>query len=662
MEIKNKVLIHNRFDIEVRDAVTNELRQEAVAYNIILTQMYTRLCGGLAYFTNIHFGSGSGTLSPSRTTLFNHLGTKTAVDDTLIRSIPLSSWRRRIVLNPEEFVGNTISEVGVAFGATNTNLVTHSTLRDSEGNPISILKRDVDVVTIFATVFVTFDNSNPNLRYIGMPSSNALVNYLIGGGTAPTGAFGLNDISFGQTLLGSSPTVTWTSDTANRRRATNVVRFGTTVGNGHVRFLEFLNLFSLRFPSVNVFNGQAYAGVSLGVGDGVRNKVYLPSANVVQGSVRMRVNGVEVPHVIDAVVRGVARADIPRNASFQALPSVQGISFSYDGRFFAFGMQSSVWMMIGMPTEAGISWRTTSGLVLGATPVATALNRDGSILAYIMSSSIRIAVFNGTVWVPMSAPSVSGTITDVKLNGDGNVLFVTRHTTPFILVFDWNGSAWVQRANPSVLPGQADMCAVIEDGLVMAVSSQTSPFFSVYDWVGGVWVRRGTPTQAPVDICLRIRLSSTGNVVAISQQTSPFIIVYDWVGGVWVRRPNINVLPTQSPGIALSGDGRTLWTAGHADSFTRLHRWDDFGWVLDSVSPHTWSSSAMNLQGSHIVLGFNDVNGVRVQELLPFLLIRLSTPPASGAVITADYTVDGVHKTDQFVIDASFSIQFGEVV
>ena len=34
----------------------------------------------------------------------------------------------------------------------------------------------------------------------------------------------------------------------------------------------------------------------------------------------------------------------------------------------------------------------------------------------------------------------------------------------------------------------------------------------------------------------------------------------------------------------------------------------------------------------------------------------------NGAVITADYTVDGVHKTDQYVIDASFAIQFGEGV
>ena len=280
MEIKNRVSIHNRFDIEVRDMRTGELKQKAVSHNIILDQMYTRLCGGSTYFVNIHFGSGTGTFAPTRTSLFSHLGTKTAVDDTLIKSIPLSSWKRKIVLNPEEFVGNTLSEVGVAFGSSSTNLVTHSAIKDEEGNPLSIVKTDTDVITIYATVFVTFDNSNPNLVYIGMPSSNQLVNYLIGGAAAPTGVFSLNDVKNGIWKLGSTSAATWSADVANKKRKTNVLRFGTTVGNGQVKFLEYANMFSLEFPYSPVFNGQSYTGVSLGVGDGVEKVFKVPSGNV----------------------------------------------------------------------------------------------------------------------------------------------------------------------------------------------------------------------------------------------------------------------------------------------------------------------------------------------------------------------------------------------
>ena len=128
MHIEQKVTIHNRFDLEVRDAKTGELKQKATGFNIVLDQMWTRLCGGSSYFVDIHFGTGGGTLSPSRTSLFTHLGTKTAADEEQVKALPVSRWKRKIVLNPEEFVGSTITEVGIAFGSTASNLVTHAKL------------------------------------------------------------------------------------------------------------------------------------------------------------------------------------------------------------------------------------------------------------------------------------------------------------------------------------------------------------------------------------------------------------------------------------------------------------------------------------------------------------------------------------------------------
>lgn len=44
-------------------------------------------------------------------------------------------------------------------------------------------------------------------------------------------------------------------------------------------------------------------------------------------------------------------------------------------------------------------------------------------------------------------------------------------------------------------------------------------------------------------------------------------------------------------------------------------------------------------------------------------LEKMGSPyQAFDGSFTADYTVDGVHKTEQYVIDVSFAIQFGEVV
>lgn len=153
MEIKAGVNFHNRFDI-----VKNG---EWIGYaeNIILDQMYSRICALYTYFTNIHFGTGTGTPTPERTTLFSHLGTKTATTEEIILALPVGSVTKSITLSPSEYVGSTITEVGVAFGSTNTNLVTHAMIKDAEGNPLSINKTDLDVVVIYATVFVSIPDS-----------------------------------------------------------------------------------------------------------------------------------------------------------------------------------------------------------------------------------------------------------------------------------------------------------------------------------------------------------------------------------------------------------------------------------------------------------------------------------------------------------------------
>ena len=68
MNFNQKAVIHNRFDVEVRDAKTGELKQTAVAYNIILDRWFHYLTqtGGVDKFLDslraIAVGDGTGTL------------------------------------------------------------------------------------------------------------------------------------------------------------------------------------------------------------------------------------------------------------------------------------------------------------------------------------------------------------------------------------------------------------------------------------------------------------------------------------------------------------------------------------------------------------------------------------------------------------------------
>lgn len=276
LEIGSK--IHNRFDIEVRDFKTGELKKKGQAENIILDRIYTRLCNFSSYFSYIHFGQGTGVLDPSRTILFDELGYKSAVTEEILKDFPISKWTRKIVLNPEEYVGESIKEVGISDDYSSTKsksyINTHALIKDAEGNQLSIEKTDTDVVVIYATVFIELQNKSNNIRFTDLLEDNKLLNYLLGS-SAPSSIIQL-DSYFGD---GFSTTVgyeldrkiaTRNSDIANKKIVYNT-RFGISEGNGEVSRLALQGVFACNLPEINVFTGKNLIDMPVGIGSGVDN-------------------------------------------------------------------------------------------------------------------------------------------------------------------------------------------------------------------------------------------------------------------------------------------------------------------------------------------------------------------------------------------------------
>ena len=582
MEIKQNVNIHNRFDVHIDNIETGEHR-EFVGYNIILNQMWTRLCGGSSYFGYIHFGEGTGTPTSDRTSLFSRLGTKSAVTEEIIKAFPVSSWKRKIVLNPEEYVGETITEVGIAYGSSASNLVTHTMLKDSEGNPISFTKSDTDIVTIYATVFITFANTIPALKLLSIPNNNQLINYLTGD-SAPAGSFGLSTIEKPYSKLGTSAAA-WTSDVSNRKRKTNTSRFGTTSGNGHVKYLDFPNLFRLKLPAPDIFSGQSYTDVNIGSGDGIKKSFMLPSANIRQSSLVIKKNGLTVSDYITNIKNQESNSRIPNPTS--------------------------------LPVETGQMGR------------------------------------------------------GVALSSNGTVMAVAYYKSPYIATYDWIDGAWVKRPNPESLPtDQSYGVALTPDGTVMAVAHSSSPYVTTYDWVEGAWVKRPDPESLPTGTGYGVAFTPNGTLMAVAHNSSPYVTTYDWVEGAWVKRPDPESLPTGTGrGVAFIPNGTLVipssMAVAHSSSpYVTTYDWIEGAWVKrpdpESLPTNTGYGVAFKPDGTLMAVAHETSPYVTTYMGLPFTLITFDTPPASGDVITADYTVDGVHKTDQYVIDVSFAIQFGE--
>ena len=119
--------VHNRFDIELADAVTGEVKQRVTSYNIVLDQFFTRLIGRASKLGYIHLGTGTGTPAVTDTSMFTFLGARGASVVDTVKDYPTSYIRKKIVLSPADFVGANITEVGFGYSGSNGSLVTPST-------------------------------------------------------------------------------------------------------------------------------------------------------------------------------------------------------------------------------------------------------------------------------------------------------------------------------------------------------------------------------------------------------------------------------------------------------------------------------------------------------------------------------------------------------
>ena len=153
---KINVDIHNRFDVVVRDSISGKIKQEAHGHNMILNQFWSTYIGSSSPLGYIHFGSG--TVEPKITD--TSLTTFIAAKSTTSVSVDVSTFyedgviknRKTIRLEAGERTGASISEVGFGGSSAGT-LRTKSLLKDSNGNPLTIIVGALDVVDIYATFY-----------------------------------------------------------------------------------------------------------------------------------------------------------------------------------------------------------------------------------------------------------------------------------------------------------------------------------------------------------------------------------------------------------------------------------------------------------------------------------------------------------------------------
>ena len=275
------------------------------------------------------------------------------------------------------------------------------------------------------------------------------------------------------------------------------------------------------------------------------------------------------------------------------------------------------------------------------------------------SGHVRVFDWNGSAWaqrgadIDGEAASVSGEGLSLKMPNDGNTIaigayYANSNLSGHVRVFDWDGSAWVQRG--SDIDGEAandhsgHWVSTSNDGNTVAISAEgndgngtDSGHVRVFDWDGSAWVQRGEDIdgEAAGDKSMYLSMSNDGNTVAIGAEDndgngtdSGHVRVFDWNGSAWVQRGED--IDGEAAGdnfsvVSMNNDGNTVavgaWENdgnGQGSGHARVFDWNGSAWAqrgsdIDGEAAGDWASGvAISSDGNTLALGAqrNDGNGL----------------------------------------------------
>lgn len=188
------VKLHNRFDAELIDGTTGEIKQIAKAENVVCDTYWEHLFSALRTISYVQVGTGTGTPSSTDTRLFRYLSHKEI--SLSMSTIDKNNWKatQTVTLSENEWVGS-LTEVGVGPDSgyySSDYIYTHAMFTDSEGHSIIITKTNADRLSLTITLYLTLTWTSPNNNVYFSPwcrssttvrqNADARVDYIRGDG------------------------------------------------------------------------------------------------------------------------------------------------------------------------------------------------------------------------------------------------------------------------------------------------------------------------------------------------------------------------------------------------------------------------------------------------------------------------------------------------
>lgn len=386
------------------------------------------------------------------------------------------------------------------------------------------------------------------------------------------------------------------------------------------------------------------------------------------------------------------------SGGLQNIKSGYSVSISDNGSVIAIGSPYDINGYVSVYAWNGTAWvqrgtNISANFQDGTSGYSVSLSADGSTVAFstpsvinprAMLGSVSIYTWNGTAWIQKGANIVGDVLedafgTNISLASNGlSIAIGSPMSSNYIgeyageaRIYDWNGTAWVQRGASIVGKAANDRSGYVSlsaNSNVVAICAGTTGWSSsgvsirIFEWSGTEWIQRGADIDGE-NVGDRqgttLRLSSDGNVVAITRELyqGQSARIFAWNGTSWVQRSTstddgMDISSQKS--ISLSADGSIVaigavgpYSANPTDgdvSLVRIYRWIGYTWVrlgddiLDNNTGTFENSIELSSDGSFIVFGSPYVNNssgqVRVYGLNDAVLPVAATVPGAPTSVS----------------------------
>lgn len=324
----------------------------------------------------------------------------------------------------------------------------------------------------------------------------------------------------------------------------------------------------------------------------------LPTAGGGESDIVFSPNGIWMAHVNTNEVKIYYISGTTFTLASTFAIAVTGARFSPDSQLVAFSIGTGVRLYTPSGETSTSTWSQ-----IAASPVTTStscrgvdFSPDGTLMAvsYVTTSpfcdvfsvtgSGASATFTqltggdaGEFCNAADYPAGNGR--DAKFSWDGRYLAIAHDTTPFVTIYEVNGTTFTKLANPASLPaGNGQGIAWSRDGNWMVVGHSTTPFITIYAKSGNTFTKQTNPGTLPASSGWRVDMSSDNQFIAIAHSTTPFVTIYRNVSGTWTKQTNPSTLPDgNASGVAFSWNNRFLGVNHATSQFITLY--ENYNWL-----------------------------------------------------------------------------------